>query len=370
MRRNPCHWALVAVLLLGGRAALGHSQAGSGGTQGDGSGSSRERGMRNSDAGISFYGCMCGCGTGSLSGSAPTDDPARNLARQPGVVPYPLAFRLVPGETRRVALFCTDLFAHTPDDRTRLVTTGDEGLARRADGGAMKLREALEQNMLQIRGRGSADPPRPADEAYYDAFVTNQSDQILSVELSGGTLLTPVGQPTPRLPAGFRRILAAAASSPGASRDMLAYAVWAARGFSRADIEETMLRRIMDQEALLVQRWLDYAFVPRRFDRGSEGYDRVHRRLAQTLGRALPFNGTAELATGDRVQVEGLVARDGHALVTLHLAQNGGRWQYRARIAGQQSGKIALALRHLRTGQPIEAQDGRVWVTPTPSMSW
>jgi hypothetical protein len=129
------------------------------------------------------------------------------------------------------------------------------------------------------------------------------------------------------------------------------------------------LRRVTDAEALLVQRWLDVAFLPRSFDRGAESYDPLYRERVRRLGRALPFRGTAELATGDRVQVEGLAVRDGRALGSLQSSQSGGRWQYTARIAVQQPGKIALALRQLRTGLPLEANGGRIWVTLTPSAS-
>jgi hypothetical protein len=367
MRLSSWHWAAAIVLLLGGRAAMGHSAGGSGGSLARGSSSPPADELRSSDTDRSFQGFNCG--TAYLPRAASPDDPANNKDQQPGVVPYPLAFRLAPGETRRVALFCTDLFARTPNDQTRLDTAGDGGLARRADGSALKLRDALADHSLQIRGRGPADPPRPHDQASYDAFVTNRSDQILSVDLPAGLVVVPAGQRTPRLPDGFARILAAAASSPGANVETLACAVWAARGFTRADVEQTLLRRVTDAEALLVQRWLDFAFLPRSFDCGAESYDQLYRQLVRRLGRALPFRGTAALATGDRVQVEGLAVRDGRALVSIQSTQSSGRWQYRARIAAQQPGKIALTLRQLRTGLPLEANGGRIWVTLTPSAS-
>lgn len=364
MRRSSWLWAAAAVLLLGGRAATGHSSAGSGGGLGRGSGSSSADERPSSDSGRTFQGFNRGIAYLVRASSA--DDPASNTAQQPGVVPYPLAFRLAPGQTRRVALFCTDLFARTPNDQTRLVADGDGGLARRADGSALKLRDAQAESSLEIRGRGPADSPRPQDQASYDAFVTNRSDQILSVDLPAGLVLVPAGQPTPRLPDGFARILAAAAASPGSNSESLACAVWAARGFTRADVEQTLLRRVNDTEALLVQRWLDFAHLSRSFDGGVESYDQLYRERARGLGRALPFRGTAALATGDRVQVEGLAARDGHALVSLQSNRSRGRWQYVARIAAQQPGKIALALQHPRTGLPMEANGGRVWVTLTP----
>jgi hypothetical protein len=223
---------------------------------------------------------------------------------------------------------------------------------------------------LLIRGRGSQDPPRSEDQSCYDVFVTNQSDQILSVELPAGMLLVPAGQTAPRLPATFARVLAAAASSPGADGQTLSYAIWAARGFTRADVEQTLMRRVTDAEALLVQRWLDYVFLPVGFDRGSEIYAQLARESVRRLARVVPFRGTAELASGDQVQVECLTSRGGRAVVTLQSSQGGGCWRYAARITAQRPGQVALALRHLHTQLPLDPNSARLWVTLTPSAVW
>jgi hypothetical protein len=43
--------------------------------------------------------------------------------------------------------------------------------------------------------------------------------------------------------------------------------------------------------------------------------------------------------------------------------RNGVSWQYAARVDGTRQGKIGFALQHLKTGRPLEANGGRVWVT-------
>jgi hypothetical protein len=286
------------------------------------------------------------------------------LTQQPGIVPgLGGGLGLAPGQTVRIALLCTDLFANTPDYHTRFTVHGDGGQVRLASGRTLALRDALEDDLMLIRGRGPADPPRQDGRAYIDAYVTNASAEPMRVELPGGLLLVPAGQRAPQLPATVGGMLAAAAGAGGLSGDAAAYAVWAATGSTRADVEQTLMRRVTDAEARQVQQLLDTVAMPRRFDRESESYDTLYRQASAELGRAAAFRGTASLSTGGRVEVEGLRADDGRALVTLRSPRTGAAWRYTARVEGQRTGKIGLALRHLKTGLPLEANGGHLWVT-------
>jgi hypothetical protein len=95
------------------------------------------------------------------SGLGPGGSGPSNLTQQPGIVPGLGGGRgLAPGQTVRIALFCTDLFANTPDYRTRFTASGDGGQVRLASGRTIALRDVLEDDMLLIRGRGPSDSPR------------------------------------------------------------------------------------------------------------------------------------------------------------------------------------------------------------------
>jgi hypothetical protein len=287
-----------------------------------------------------------------------------NLTQQPGIVPgLGGGLGLAPGQTVRIALFCTDLFANTPDYRTRFTASGDGGQVQLASGRTIALRDALEDDLLVIRGRGPSDPPRQDGRVYIDAYVTNASAEPAHVELPGGLLLVPAGQRAPQVPARVGGMLAAAAAAQSLPGDAAAYAVWAATGSTRADVEQTLMRRVTDAEARQVQQLLDAAAMPRRFDREAESYNALYQQASADLGHATPLQGTASLSTGGRVQVEGLRAADGRALVTLRSPRTGATWRYTARVEGQRAGRISLALRHLKTGLPLEANGGHLWVT-------
>jgi hypothetical protein len=289
------------------------------------------------------------------------------LTQQPGLFPGAGGgIGLAPGQTSRLALLCADLFANTPDYHTRFVVTGDAGQVRLASGRTVTLRDALEDDLLLIRGRGPSDPPRQDGRAWIDAYVTNTSGEPIQVELPGGLLLVPAGQRAPQLPAGIGPMLAAAATARGLQSETPAYAVWAAGGSTRADVEQTLMRRVTDGEVRQVQQLLDAAALPQRFDRDSESYDALYRQATAALPAADAFQGTASLASGARVQVEGLRAADGRAVVTLRSPRTGTSWRYAARVDGQRQGKIGLALHHLKSGRLLEANGGRVWVTLAP----
>lgn len=302
------------------------------------------------------------------SGAGPGGGGPANLTQQPGIVPgLGGGLGLAPGQTVRIALFCSDLFANTPDYRSRFTASGDGGQVRLASGRTIALRDALEDDLLLIRGRGPSDPPRQDGRVYIDAYVTNTSAEPMHVELPGGLLLVPVGQRAPKLPAGVGTVLAASAATRGLPCDSAAYAVWASTGSTRADVEQTLMRRVTDAEARQVQQLLDTAAMPQRFDREAESYDALYRQASADLGGATPLRGTASLSTGGRVQVEGLRAADGRALVTLRSPRSGATWRYTGRVEGQRPGRIGLALHHLKTGLPLEANGGHLWVTLTVS---
>jgi hypothetical protein len=308
-----------------------------------------------------------GLAPGGFPGGAPGGFPGftpgggGQLVQQPGLLPGGGGAFLPPGQSIRLALFCADLFAATPDHRTRLVVPTGGGQVRRADGSVVSLHEALEEDQILIRGRGPGDPPRMDGRAWYDAYVTNTSREPLTVELPAGLVLVPAGQPAPKLPAGIDRMLAAAAATRRREGDAPAYAVWAARGFTRADVEQTTMRRVTDGEASQVQHWLDAASLAHRFDREADAYDRLYASAAAGLSDTTGLSGTASLSSGATVRVAGRRAADGRSVVTL-TAPRGGVFRYAARVDGSRGGKLGLALHHLKTGRPIEANGGHIWI--------
>jgi hypothetical protein len=283
------------------------------------------------------------------------------LAQQPGVIPGGRGFLLPSGGKQQIALLCTDLFAATPNHQTRMVAVDDRAIVRLADGTSGPLRDAMEHGWLVVRGRGPQDPPRIDGRAYFDVFVENRLPVPVQVEIPAGTVLSPAGQPTPKLPERVPALLAAATRR--IEGDTPSYAVWAAREFTRADVEQTMMRRVSDREASLVQQWLTDAGFPHRFDRDGDSYAKLYETASAALGQATEFRGTALLATGGRARVEGRRTPDGKAVVTVVPARGDVVLRYRATVTGSKPGKLGLALRHLKTDRPIEANRGRLWVT-------
>lgn len=284
--------------------------------------------------------------------------------QQPGILPGRGGAILAPGQSARLALLCTDLFAATPGSRTRMAPHDDRGRVFLADGAAeISLRDAIEREWLEIRGRQMGDPPRLAGRAGYDVFVSNRSQEPLRLDLPEGLLLVPAGQAPPRLPAAIDAVLASAAATRQPEGDASAYAVWGARGFTRADVEQTTMRLVTSGEVRQVQRWLDAAALLTRFDRDEEEYERLYTSATDRLSGGVPITGIASLATGGTAHVSGVRHADGRAVVTLSLPR-GGVFRYAARVDGARRGTLGFSLLHLKTGEPLEANGGHIWVTP------
>jgi hypothetical protein len=285
---------------------------------------------------------------------------------QPGISPLGSNLDLSPGQAVRLALYCADLFADTPSERVAFTAPGGEARVMLASGLDLPLGEALEAGMLRARGRGPGDPPHPAGGEWFDAFLTNATDQPLHVSLPAGTLLVPAGQPIPEVRTTVRRLFAAARERGLLGSETLAHAVWATRGFTREDVEQTTMAHLSDAAARQVQELLAAADLGYDFSRGSGDYAKLfEQRRAAIAEKATPITGSALLPQGKSARVELLPDAGGQALVALTPANGGTPLYYAGRVTSRRPDRMELELRHLKTGRPLEVARGALRVRLT-----
>jgi hypothetical protein len=145
--------------------------------------------------------------------------------------------------------------------------------------------------------------------------------------------------------------------------DTLAYAMWASRGFTREDVEQTQLRPIPDVEAARVQQLLDKGAIAQQFDRDEGFYAKLYaERSARLRDDAEEFHGAATLANGTRVSVSGERDPSGQAVVALRPARAPEPLYYTARVRSVRNGRVEMELLHLKTGRPLQVNGGRLSV--------
>lgn len=274
---------------------------------------------------------------------------------QPGFSPQGSNLDLAPGQTVRLALYCADLFADTPTDRVSFAAPTSDGTVMLASGQETSLADALAAGLLHARGRGAGDPLRRGGGPSFDLFLTNTTDQPLRVAMAPGTLFVPAGQPAPEALPGVRRLFAAARASGRLGADTLAHAVWATRGFTREDVEETMMARLSGTAAREVQQLLAAADLGYDFDPGRGEYAKLFQEKQAELGTDTPsVVGSAVLPSGKNAQAEVVADAAGRAVVALSATTGSPPLYYAGQVMARRPDRLVLKLLHLKTGRPLE----------------
>jgi hypothetical protein len=172
--------------------------------------------------------------------------------------------------------------------------------------------------------------------------------------MPAGTLLVPAGQAVPDVRPSVRRLFAAARQRGLLGTETLAQAVWATRGFSREDVEQTTMAPLSDKASKQVQALLAAADLGFQFDRGRGEYTKLFEERRAAMGEVQPVIGSALLPSGKRVQAEVVTGKDGNALVALMTGKDGGRLMYAGRVTERKTDRLAVELRHLKTGRALD----------------
>jgi hypothetical protein len=286
--------------------------------------------------------------------------------RQGGAFTSGGVFGVGPGQTVQLAAACTDLLAEPPDETTRF-TGGNSGEVMLADGSATTLAGAIQSGVLAVRGRSdSFDPIRRDGSLLLDLYLVNTSRVPVQVAVQPGATVTPSGQSEQALPQA-ERLLALAARKGFSRSNTVQYAVWAARGNTAEEVEQTNMLRLHGEEIAHVQSLLDGSGIERRFDRDRGVYPARYEAAAERLPEERDtVKGTTFLLNGYKAAVEGLRAADGKGVVTVKpLRANGGEFFYGAEFKDRKDGKVEVKLIHLATGRPLRANRGSLLLTPT-----
>ena len=276
---------------------------------------------------------------------------------QGGSIPGGTSFSLSPSETVTVAAACTDLFALPPDEKTRF--TGGEGAqVQLADGRLASLPEALELGVLALRGKADTfNPLGRGGSMLLDLQFTNLSPMAVKVSIPAGTQVIPAGQKPQPLPQGSDRMFELAARKRLTRSNTIQYAVWAARGNTREEVEQANLRLLPEKEVEKVQGLLDSSGLDREFNREGGKYEAKYREaLARLPETAEAVKTTAILPTGYRARLEG--KRDGNHGWLQVSPKEGGTFYYAAEFEDRKDGKTLVHLKHLVSGNPMRIGRG------------
>jgi hypothetical protein len=268
---------------------------------------------------------------------------------------------LAAGQVVTLTAFCTELFADAPTAATRF-TGGQQARVAARDGSLVSLDQALEAGLLAVRGTNHAFRPLGGGLALQLQLV-NTSRVPLQIDLQPGTTVTPAGQAPQPLPRGAERLFILARQQ-GLSANLQQFAVWAARGSTAEDVEQTNLVRLKPEEVKTVQGLLDGAGIETEFDRHRGSYERRWESLRAKVTDLEDVAGSVMLPGAIKAAIEGLKAKDGTALVRLTPARGGGTFFYGATLKGRKDGKADLRLYHLVTGQPLRVTREAVPLTP------
>jgi hypothetical protein len=302
-------------------------------------------------------------GPAGSGGTLPGGGAVQLAQFQPGIGPRASNLDLRPGQSVRLALNCVDLFADTPTDHVAFLAPPSDATVTLVSSMELALSDAMGVGLIQVRGRGPLDPgPRPTS-AWFDVVMTNTSEEPLHVSMPAGTLLVPAGQPVPEIGPGARRLLAAAQARGLLGSETLAEAVWATRGFTREDVEQTTMTPLSDTAARRVQELLATADLGYDFGGGGGEYARLYEQRRQELGTAAqPVSGPTALPNGRHAEAEVAADAQGHAVVKLEMAAGAAPLYYAGRVTRRRPDRLEVELLHLKTSLPLEAARGPILV--------
>jgi len=261
------------------------------------------------------------------------------------------------GQAVELKAACTDLFSDPPTAATQF-TGGSGSQVELADGRVMGLDQAMQAGVLSLTGTPTTfNPLRRGGSLLLQLSLRNLSGVPVAVRVRPGTQVTPEGQGAQPLPAGGERVFSLAQERGLADSNTLQHAVWAARGNSAEDVEQTQMTRLDEKEVARVQQLLEDAGIRQQFERPRGEYARRYEDALDALGSAArSVRGTAYLGDGSKAEIEGARAADGEGVVTVRPLKRGGEFRYRAQFADRKDGRISVKLFHLKTGRPLVAQ--------------
>jgi hypothetical protein len=286
--------------------------------------------------------------------------------QQGGVFSMGGATTLASGQTVRVAAFCTDLLSDAPDGKTQF-TGGSSAQVASAEGPAVTLASALGSGSLTLRGRDdSFDPVRRDGSLALDLYLTNTGPAPVRIGLAPGTSVTPTGQGAQAMPEGSDRLFAVAAQRRLSLSNTMQYAIWAARGSTAEEVEQTNMLKLPGMEISRVQGLLNESGIRQSFDRNRGLYAAKYDEAVEKLGdKAEKLQGSTVVPLGGRSTVE-LVRAGEKAYATVKVHQSRGEFFYRAEMKDAANGKLQVKLLHLVTGRPMRgASGGTLTVTST-----
>jgi hypothetical protein len=280
---------------------------------------------------------------------------------QPGIGSRANNLDLGAGQSVRLALNCVDLFADTPTDRVAFLAPPSDATVTLVSSMELALSDAIGMGLIQVRGRGPLDPGPRSPGPSFEVMVTNTSSEPLHLSMPAGTLLVPAGQPVPEIGPGARRLLAAAQARGLLSSEALAEAVWATRGFTREDVEQTSMTPLSDAAARSVQQLLTAANLGYDFGENSGEYARLYEQQRRELGSAArEVSGPATLPNGRHAQAEVMADAADRAVVKLAMAPGAAPLYYAGRITLRRPDRLEVELLHLKTSRPLEVARGPI----------
>src|SRR5262249_18269130 len=159
---------------------------------------------------------------------------------------------------------------------------------------------------LILRGGDRMRDPSRRNPYLLVLILVNPGPAPVRVTVKSGAVYTPKGQAPGTIPPGFDKL----GTQPGArqryGRAPLACAVWAARGSTREDVEQTLMVSLPAKEVATTQRLLDGAGIQQQFDRDAGSYERLYKEQADKLHAEDALRGSTPFTIGTMANVEGL----------------------------------------------------------------
>jgi hypothetical protein len=286
--------------------------------------------------------------------------------RQGGGITGGGVFSLAPDKTVQLAAACTDLLSEPPDETTRFVSPS-LGRVALASGSVATLASAVQEGIVAIRGRSNSfDPVRRDGSLLLDLYLVNTSPEPVQVAIQPGTMITPAGQAAQSLPEGADRLFALAGERRLAYSNTIQYAVWAARGSTAEEVEQSNMVRLSSEEITRVQGLLDGSGIHRQFDRERGVYAGKFAATLDRLGEdTTDVKGETLLPNGARARLEGVRRADGKGAVILRPDRKGGEFYYSAEFKKRADGRVDVKLFHLATGRALHMGKSSLILYPT-----
>lgn len=228
----------------------------------------------------------------------------------------------------------------------------------------MPLQQALDAGALVLRG---AEAPRSIlsrnSPVYTIKFtLTNPSKTPVRVQVPGAARIVPAGQSGDASEV-LARIMAEGVKNRLEGTPALACAVWAARGSTREDVEQTVMGTLAPKEVARAQDLLARAQVKQVFDRDTGTYEKMFDQAAGRIKDGEEFAGRATLPDRTQVEVEGVRGPDGKGVVAVMPIKSDATFFYNATFQAKQ-GKVQITLTHMKSGRQLEVHGGQINVTP------